>query len=376
MPSVPSVTGIVWVGGQRCLLLLAVAVHRLHAFDHRLAPEAIAFIIGRRANGAEPADPKISGKVRRAAARQIADEQTEWQRPGANGGLFGAGDRRTHRRQAVFIDLERLAGIDRLVAIDHGQIVISHRRALGCGPYAFAGAVGVDDERQIELRIGAAMRQAQRALEGRGQAEAGPDGFADDMLHMDRLALADERAIEHGVEDLRAVVIAIGQIEIIGPNTLAPIGERETEIAALARRHHQRVRFVVIVFAPPIGLRRRQAVWDKHPARSVGPPTGEQRAGAAVGDADIGAGDRLRFETQARQSISNMLAILTAAGGAPDRLARVTAYIVGVENWPLFNTIYAQMLPDARPARTVVPVPELHYGFLVELDAIAILASK
>ena len=81
------------------------------------------------------------------------------------------------------------------------------------------------------------------------------------------------------------------------------------------------------------------------------------------------------FEAQARQAIANMLAILAAAGGTPQQLARVTAYIVGVANWPRFNAVYAEMLPDARPARTVVPVPELHYGFLVEIDAIAILAN-
>jgi len=79
------------------------------------------------------------------------------------------------------------------------------------------------------------------------------------------------------------------------------------------------------------------------------------------------------IETQARQAIANMLAILAAAGGKPDDLVRVTAYIVGVANWPRFNAVYAAMLPDARPARTVVPVPELHFGYLVEVDAIATL---
>jgi reactive intermediate/imine deaminase len=82
------------------------------------------------------------------------------------------------------------------------------------------------------------------------------------------------------------------------------------------------------------------------------------------------------FETQARQAIANMLAILAAAGGTPQRLARVTVYIVGVENWPRFNAVYAAMLGDARPARTVVPVPELHHGVLVEIDAIAVLANE
>jgi reactive intermediate/imine deaminase len=81
------------------------------------------------------------------------------------------------------------------------------------------------------------------------------------------------------------------------------------------------------------------------------------------------------FETQAAQAINNMLAILTAAGGTPRQLVRVTAYIVDVANWPRFNAIYAALLPDVRPARTVVPVPELHYGFLVEIDAIALFAS-
>jgi 2-iminobutanoate/2-iminopropanoate deaminase len=83
-----------------------------------------------------------------------------------------------------------------------------------------------------------------------------------------------------------------------------------------------------------------------------------------------------RFEVQAEQAIHNVLAVLAAAGGSPQQLVRVTAYIVGVDNWPRFNTVYAALLPDVRPARTVVPVPELHYGFKVEIDAIALLGER
>lgn len=78
------------------------------------------------------------------------------------------------------------------------------------------------------------------------------------------------------------------------------------------------------------------------------------------------------FEAQATQAIENMLVVLRAAGSTPQHLVKVTAYIVGVANWPRFNAIYASMLPDARPARTVVPVPELHHGYQVEVDAIAV----
>jgi 2-iminobutanoate/2-iminopropanoate deaminase len=81
------------------------------------------------------------------------------------------------------------------------------------------------------------------------------------------------------------------------------------------------------------------------------------------------------FATQARSAIGNMLAILTAAGATPDRLVRVTAYIVDVANWPVFNQVYAELLGGAKPARTVVPVPHLHHGVLVEVDAVALLAD-
>jgi len=49
---------------------------------------------------------------------------------------------------------------------------------------------------------------------------------------------------------------------------------------------------------------------------------------------------------------------------------KVTAYLVGVENWPEFNRIYAEIFGASRPARSVVPVPGLHHGYLIEIEAI------
>ncbi len=80
------------------------------------------------------------------------------------------------------------------------------------------------------------------------------------------------------------------------------------------------------------------------------------------------------FETQAEQAINNVLAILKEAGGEEAQLARVTAYIVGAEHWGIFNEIYARVLgEDAKPARTIVPVKEVHYGYQVEIDAIGVI---
>ena len=83
----------------------------------------------------------------------------------------------------------------------------------------------------------------------------------------------------------------------------------------------------------------------------------------------------LGFEDQVRQALDNMLAALRSAGAEPSDILKVTAYIVGVDNWPRFNAVYAEVMGAVRPARTVVPVPQLHYGYLVEVDAVAVRAS-
>jgi reactive intermediate/imine deaminase len=77
------------------------------------------------------------------------------------------------------------------------------------------------------------------------------------------------------------------------------------------------------------------------------------------------------LEVQVRAALDNVLGVLGAAGLGPADLIKVTAYIVGVENWPRFNAIYAEVMGEAKPARAVVPVPELHHGYLIELEAIA-----
>jgi 2-iminobutanoate/2-iminopropanoate deaminase len=77
------------------------------------------------------------------------------------------------------------------------------------------------------------------------------------------------------------------------------------------------------------------------------------------------------FEAQARRVIDNVAAILAAAGSGTDLIVKATVYIADIGDWPAFNAIYAEKLGAHRPARTVVPVARLHYGYLVEMDAIA-----
>jgi reactive intermediate/imine deaminase len=78
------------------------------------------------------------------------------------------------------------------------------------------------------------------------------------------------------------------------------------------------------------------------------------------------------FDVQAERAIANLLAAAAAAGAAPQQIVRVCVYIAGIGYWPNFDRIYARRFGSHRPARTVVPVPGLHYGYLVEIDAVAI----
>lgn len=78
------------------------------------------------------------------------------------------------------------------------------------------------------------------------------------------------------------------------------------------------------------------------------------------------------FEAQARQVLANVGAALRGAGSSVAKLVQVRVYITDIELWPLFNTIYAEWAGSARPARAVVPVPQLHYGFKIEVEATAL----
>jgi len=82
------------------------------------------------------------------------------------------------------------------------------------------------------------------------------------------------------------------------------------------------------------------------------------------------------FEDQAHQVITNVLEILEAAGSSANYILRTTVYIADIAHWPDFNRVYAERLGAHRPARTVVPVAQLHYGYLVEMDVIAALKGS
>lgn len=80
------------------------------------------------------------------------------------------------------------------------------------------------------------------------------------------------------------------------------------------------------------------------------------------------------FETQARQVLANVRAALEGAGSSVAQLVQVRVYLADLDHWPAFNALYADWVGAHRPARAVVPVPALHFGLLLEVEAVAALA--
>ena len=75
----------------------------------------------------------------------------------------------------------------------------------------------------------------------------------------------------------------------------------------------------------------------------------------------------------AAQALANVRHIVEAAGGTVASVVQVTIYITDVRHWEEVDQAYRKTfgkVPVAA-ARAVVPVKELHFGALVEIQAIA-----
>jgi 2-iminobutanoate/2-iminopropanoate deaminase len=77
-------------------------------------------------------------------------------------------------------------------------------------------------------------------------------------------------------------------------------------------------------------------------------------------------------------ALQNLTAILEAGGASLSDLVSVTIYICDVSFWPEVNAIYERALATVQipPARAIVPVNKLHYGALIEIQAIAYLERR
>jgi reactive intermediate/imine deaminase len=75
---------------------------------------------------------------------------------------------------------------------------------------------------------------------------------------------------------------------------------------------------------------------------------------------------------QARQVFDLMGRVLAAAGATPGDVAKVTVYLLDIDDRPRINPVREAFFGDARPASTLVEVSRLAVpGALLEIEAIA-----
>lgn len=74
---------------------------------------------------------------------------------------------------------------------------------------------------------------------------------------------------------------------------------------------------------------------------------------------------------ETRQALTNLKAVLRAAGCTPSDIVKATVYLTDMTDFPVVNEVYAELLAPARPARACVAVAALPKGGRIEIDAIA-----
>lgn len=78
------------------------------------------------------------------------------------------------------------------------------------------------------------------------------------------------------------------------------------------------------------------------------------------------------IEPQTERALRNVELILRTAGSSLDRVTAMTIYISDGDLWGAVNGVYARVMGDHRPARAIVPVKDLHFGALIEIQAVAL----
>lgn len=94
---------------------------------------------------------------------------------------------------------------------------------------------------------------------------------------------------------------------------------------------------------------------------AIEPQTGEKKLGS--------------IEEQTEQVLQNIAEILKAADSDLSRVLKMTVYISDIKLWGAVNAVYARIMGEHRPARAVIPTRDLHYGFLIEIEAVAATSS-
>lgn len=78
------------------------------------------------------------------------------------------------------------------------------------------------------------------------------------------------------------------------------------------------------------------------------------------------------MQEQARLSLSNVKAILEAAGTSMDKVVKTTVFLKDMNDFVPVNEVYSSFFEQPYPARSAVEVARLPKDALVEIEVIAL----
>jgi reactive intermediate/imine deaminase len=78
------------------------------------------------------------------------------------------------------------------------------------------------------------------------------------------------------------------------------------------------------------------------------------------------------IESQTRQTIANVQAILQAGGSSLERLVKTTVFLADLRLFDAMNGVYRELIPEPRPGRSTVEARLARPEILVEIEAIAL----
>ena len=77
------------------------------------------------------------------------------------------------------------------------------------------------------------------------------------------------------------------------------------------------------------------------------------------------------IEKQTELVLQKLQSVLEEAGSGINRILCTTIFVSDVKYWSKVNEVYAKFFGNHKPARTIVPTNTLHFGCLIEINAIA-----
>lgn len=74
---------------------------------------------------------------------------------------------------------------------------------------------------------------------------------------------------------------------------------------------------------------------------------------------------------ETKQVLSNLDDVLNKANVKRDQVISCKVYVSDINNWNKVNDIYSEYFGDHKPSRIIVSTSSLHFGCLIEIEAIA-----